>query len=171
MTKLASGTLTAASLALALLPATTQGQMVAGPVVAYHDEADLGVGAFLIIPIPSIHEDIAVKTDFGFFFPGDDLSYLEFNADALMRFPIPDNPDVEPFAFAGLGLARVSVHTEEDVEDDSTTDLGLNLGGGVAFTGVGSVRPAVGLKVELGGGEGFVIFGSLGFPIGGSGES
>jgi hypothetical protein len=48
----------------------------------------------------------------------------------------------------------------------SDTDLGINLGGGVAFINVGQVRPSAGHKIQLSGGEGFVLFGALEFLVG-----
>jgi hypothetical protein len=97
-----------------------------------------------------------------------DRSYFELNGGVLYRFPI-DSDDVSPFAMGGLNIARVKVEGEGVGPGGSgsrtDTDLGLNLGGGVTFL-TGEVRPSVGLKIELSGGEGFVIFGALGFPLG-----
>jgi hypothetical protein len=173
MKKLATALLAAA--ALALLPGSTKAQTVIGPYLAYHDDFDLGVGGFVSIPVPSLHENAVIKIDLGYYFPdeggfgGYDVTYWEVNGDFLMRFPLEGNEDVMPFAFGGLNIARAGI--DDDIEgfefDYGDTEVGLNLGGGITFIGLGSIRPSVGAKIELNGGDGFVIFGSLGFPIGG----
>jgi hypothetical protein len=95
-----------------------------------------------------------------------DRSYFELNGGVLYRFPI-DSDDVSPFALGGLDIARTKVEGDEVSPGArvSHTDLGLNLGGGVTFL-TGPVRPSVGREIELSGGQGFVIFGALGFPLG-----
>ena len=92
--------------------------------------------------------------------------YFELNGGVLYRFPV-DSDDVSPFALGGLNIARGKGEGVGPGGSGSRTDtdLGLNLGGGVTFL-TGEVRPSVGLKIELSGGEGFVIFGALGFPLG-----
>jgi hypothetical protein len=122
------------------------------------------------VPIPSFAEGLHLLADLGIFFPDDggnvDRSYFELNGGVLYRFPV-DSDDVSPFAMGGLNIARSKVEGDEVSPGarGSHTDLGLNLGGGVTFL-TGQVRPSVGLKIELSGGQGFVIFGALGFPVG-----
>jgi hypothetical protein len=173
MKKLTAGLLAAA--ALTAFAGQARAQTVVGPYLAYHGDFDLGVGAFVTIPIPSIHENISFKGDFGYYFPGEggfggvDFTYWEVNADALMAFPLEGNESIRPFAFGGLNIARFSF--DEDITGLDIgfggTEVGLNLGGGISFINVGSVRPSVGAKIELNGGDGFVLFGALGFPVGG----
>lgn len=173
------GTVLFAAVALALLaPAEAEAQepqTMIGPYLAFHDDADFGIGAFVTVPVPSIHENFALGGDFGFYFPdeggfgGVDVSYWELNANAFMGFPLEGNDDILPFAMGGLNIARFSVDADDfpGAEEFGDTELGLNLGGGIAFTGLGNLQPVAGLKVELNGGEGFVVFGGLGFPVGG----
>jgi hypothetical protein len=162
----------AATLAVALpaafaVPAEARAQTVAGPYLAYHDDFDLGIGAFIEVPIPSYAEGLSLTADLGIYFPGDhvgtDVNYFEINGGALYRFEV-DSDVVSLFALGGLNIARRTVD-DDDVDDRSKTDLGLNLGGGVTFLH-GAVRPSVGVKIELSGGDGYVIFGALGFPLG-----
>jgi hypothetical protein len=158
--------------ALSLPPAQARAQSYAGPVIAFHDDFDFGIGGFVSVPIPSFAEGLHLLADLGIFFPDDggnvDRSYFELNGGVLYRFPV-DSDDVSPFALGGLNIARVKVEGEGVGPGGSgsrtDTDLGLNLGGGVTFL-TGPVRPSVGLKIELSGGQGFVIFGALGFPLG-----
>lgn len=164
-----------AALAVALpaafaVPAEARAQTVAGPYLAYHDDFDLGIGVFIEAPIPSYAEGLSLTADLGIYFPGDrvgtDVNYFEINGGALYRFDV-DSDDVSPFALGGLNIARVSVDNGGigANADGSKTDLGLNLGGGVTFLR-SAVRPSVGVKIELSGGDGYVIFGALGFPLG-----
>ena len=163
---------------LVALPSQASAQYQVGPYLAFHDDADLGIGAFVGIPMPAIHEDLSFVGDFGFFFPGNgdhegaDHDYWEANADALFRFPIPDL-SFTPWAIAGLNIAHFSGyhrHGESPLDDSySDTEIGLNLGGGVTF-GEGPMAPFVGAKFELGGGEGAVIFGGLSFTVGNAGR-
>lgn len=160
--------------ALAAAPTQAWGQYQVGPFLAFHDDADLGIGAFLGIPLPSIHQDLSFVGDFGFFFPDDgrydevDVDYWEANADALLRFPLPDQ-SFTPWVIGGINIAHGSVGLDlGDLGDNrrSDTEIGLNLGGGITF-GDGPMAPFLGAKFELGGGEGAVIFGGLSFTVGG----
>ncbi len=162
--------------ALVASPSDASSQFLVGPYIAFHDEADLGVGAFVNVPVPSIHENLAFSGDFGFFFPDDggfdgvDVDYWELNANALYRFPMEDL-SFTPWAMAGLNIANGSVDVDLGEFGDGSagdTEIGVNLGGGVTF-GSGAMKPFAGAKIELGGGEGAVVFGGLSFEIGGQG--
>lgn len=164
----------AGALLLALLPARARAQTVVGPFLGYHTDLDLGVGAFVGIPVPSLDENLAIKPDFGYFFPGGadisgvDFSYWEVNVDGIYQFPV-DNESIAPFAMAGINVGHWSF--DEDVTGLDLgfggTEVGLNLGGGVTFLEMGTILPSVGAKLELNGGDGLVLFGAVGFPVGG----
>jgi hypothetical protein len=86
----------------------------------------------------------------------------------MFRFPLED-PRFTPWVMGGLNIARWTIVDEgEGVRDLSTsdTDIGLNLGGGVTF-GTGATRPFAGVKFELDGGDGAVLFGGVSFVVGG----
>lgn len=152
------------AVAFAAAPAAVEAQATLGPTVAYHDDFDFGVGAAVGVPIEAINENVGFLGDFVFFFPEPDgLDYWEINANLTMDFPIED-ATVVPFALAGLNIARLSV--DAGVIEGSDTEMGLNIGGGIKFD-VGSLRPSVGLRLELEGGDGFVIFGTVPFVLGG----
>lgn len=162
-------TLALATAAVLAVPGTAQAQVGFGVLAAFHDDADFGVGAFVDAPMEGIHENVHLMGDFTWFFPDEDnfagvdvdVTYFQVNGNLLYDFPMADQ-NFTPFALGGLNIARVSVDSEvAGIEGSaSDTEVGLNLGGGLTF-GTGSLRPAVGARVELGGGEGFVIFGSL----------
>ena len=144
------------------VPASAFAQVEAGPLLAYHTDAEaVGIGAYVGIPIASV-PGLAIVPDFTWFFP-DGFDYFEINGDVAYNFEVgPDSP-VTPFAFAGLNIARTSV--EAGGFSASSTDVGLNLGGGVNFV-AGSLAPFAGAKFEIQDATGFVIFGGLGFQLG-----
>lgn len=146
------------------LPTAAQAQVSFGATAGYHTDFDLGVGAYVGFPLESLYEGLRGQADFTYFFPGtDNLDYFEINGNAL--YDIETESSVTPFVLGGLNIARISVDTGGLSEafgfDASATEIGLNLGGGITFD-AGSVRPSVGARLELGGGEGVVIFGTLG---------
>lgn len=155
----------AAAAALVLVPSATQAQVSFGAVGAWHDDFDLGLGGFVGFPLAQLHEDVSGVGEFIYFFPGDefgDLTYFEINGNLKYAFSLEDS-SLRPFALGGLNIARLSVDDDTfgDV-DASSTDVGLNLGGGLDL-GSGGLQPSVGARIELGGGDGFVIFGSIAF--------
>jgi hypothetical protein len=128
-----------------------------GPTLAYHDDADFGIGAALGLPLDSFGEGVGFLADFIWFFP-EFVDYWELNGNVTYDLPLEDSTIV-PFVLGGLNIAHASV------TGASNTELGLNLGGGIEFD-AGTFRPSVGLRVELSGGEGFVFFGTLPFAMG-----
>jgi len=141
-------------------PATVSAQVALGPALAFHDDFDFGIGAFADIPVPSLATGLSIVPNFMFWFP-DGGDAWELNADVSYSFQVSDDTPVLPFAFAGLNILNVGPDG-----GDSNTDIGLNLGGGIGFRAQ-SVQPFAGLKFELQDRTGFVIFGGVGFPVGG----
>ena len=168
-------TLALATMALlVVLPSEAWGQFKIGPYLAYHDDADLGIGGFVNIPLEDIEENLSAAADFGWFFPDDggmnefDVDYWELNGNLLYRFPL-ETTTLVPWALGGINIAHGSVardHGEFGEYSGNDTEIGLNLGGGVTF-GTGPMAPFAGVKFELSGGEGAVIFGGLSFTVGG----
>lgn len=138
-----------------------------GGVVAWHDDFDMGVGARAVFPVEAINERVSGSGEFLFFFPDDgggsvDVTYWEINANMLYDFPLPSSP-ISPYLGGGLNVARASVSIDVPanpfITDTSVseTDIGLNLLGGASFENNSSVSPFVEGRIELGGGEGFVL--------------
>lgn len=152
----------AVAAALVAVPSFAQAQTTLGPTVAFHNDFDFGVGAALTMPLESVHQNIGLLADVIIFFPEDGVDYFEINGNLTYDFAVEDS-NMVPFLLAGLNVARISV----DVGgfSGSNTDMGLNLGGGLKFT-AGNLRPMVGLRLEIEGGDGFVLFGSVPFALG-----
>lgn len=160
MRKLVSGL--AAATFLALAATTAEAQVQFGPTLAIHDDFDVGIGATLSGQAPSLGQGVGFMADFVFYFP-DAGDYFEVNGNVTYDFPL-ENSTVLPFVLGGLNIGRYSV--EVLGEDRSNTEVGINLGGGIAFD-AGSFRPSVAVKVDIGGYEGFVVFATLPFQVGG----
>lgn len=157
MKKLLLGMTMAGALAV---PGSASAQVVVGPSVAFHDDADFGIGAFVMFPLEQFDPNLSASVDFGYFFPdAPGVDFWELNGNVVYNFTVQADAPVLPFALGGLNIARVSAGAFDD------TEIGLNLGGGIVFPS-DSFRPMVGAKIELEGGDGFVLFGSLGFPVG-----
>lgn len=141
--------------ALLAAPVTVSGQTTIGPVLAYENDANFGIGASLGTALNDLGNGFGLLADFLIFFPeaGD---YLELNGNVTYDFPLEDSSAV-PFILGGLNLARASTDL-----GGSNTSLGLNLGGGIDFD-LGNFRPTAGIRAQLEGGDGLVFFVTLPF--------
>ncbi len=132
-----------------------------GGQLSYGDDSDFGLGPRVVFDDPSLGEFRIVGT-FDLFFPdspsGTDVDYWEINGNGIYDFQLRNSPNTIPYVGAGLNIAHASVGS--GVLNASDTQLGINLLGGFEFV-VGSVRPFVELRVELEGGEQFVISGGV----------
>jgi len=145
---------------IAAVPSLATAQATLGPAVAFHDDFDLGVGAALNMPMQEFGGGVGIMADFYYFFPEGDLDYLEINANLVYGFAL-ETTAVTPYILGGLNVANLSL----DIPAESQTEVGLNLGGGVDFD-MGRFRPNIGVKIEVNGGEGLVVFAHLPFVIG-----
>lgn len=148
--------------ALGTVPAAAQAQATLGPIVQYHDYADFGVGVALELPASGLAENLNFLGDFTVFFPdAPGVDVLQINGNLTYDFPLEDG-SVLPFALAGLNVTRFSFDSDAI---PSNTELGLNIGGGIKFD-AGPLRPTVGFRLELEGGDGWAFFGSVPFKLG-----
>ncbi len=147
---------------LLVVPVPGEAQATLGPTLGLHDDGDLAIGATLGLPMESISEGIRFMGEFLLFFP-DVGSYFEISGNLAKDFPLADS-SVLPFVMAGLNISRFSVDAGV-LGNVSSTDLGLNIGGGIAFD-AGSLRPTVGGRFTIADGSGFVFFATLPFVLG-----
>jgi opacity protein-like surface antigen len=148
---------------LALAGAAANGlaaQVRFGGQLDWGDDTDLGVGARLEYAPRALFKSAPVfsAASFDFFFPGNDVTYLEINYNIFYQF-VQGSSQVTPYAGGGLNFAYASVDTPAGSSSDS--ELGLNLGGGVKFKTSTKLQPFVEARFELSGGEQFVITGGL----------
>ena len=155
---------TVALVGMLVAPGAIAAQTIGG-VVGYHDDFEaLGIGAYGAIPLPQLYENLSINPSFVYYFP-DGFDAFEVNGDLVYSFPVSADSPVVPFALAGLNIMRVSVDAGA-FGSGSNTDIGLNLGGGVTFP-VEGFTPFAGAKFEIQDGTGFLIFGGVGFDVGG----
>jgi hypothetical protein len=151
-----------------LSPGALHAQIGLGGQLSWADDADLGIGARGTLGVPTQIGQLEVIAALDYFFPdqvaGIDVSYWELNTNLVYMFRVP-TPVVAPYAGAGLNFAHASVSTDLPGVGFSDTELGLNLLGGAKFN-VGSVTPFAELRLELDGGEQFVITGGALFTVG-----
>jgi hypothetical protein len=80
-------------------------------------------------------------------FGGVDLSVNIFGVMGSAEYAFPTTNTLKPYAFAGLGLFYQSYNVDSDFSDydayDSSTDLGIGVGGGIHFT------EKIGMEVRL----------------------
>jgi hypothetical protein len=144
-----------------LAPAAAQAQLTVGPVAAFHDDFDFGIGGFAAIPVPSLDPNLSINPSFVYFFPSDPFNFWEINGDVVYQFQVSESTPVLPFALAGINIANFGIDG-----GGSNTEIGLNLGGGIGFRAE-SLQPFAGAKFEIQDGSGFVLFGGVGFAVGG----
>jgi len=151
----------AALLGMLVAPGVVRAQMTLGPLAALETDggSTFGIGAYAGIAVPSLDEHLSINPSFIYFFP-DVGTFWELNGDVVYQFEVSAETPVLPFALAGLNIAHASVG------GFSNTDTSLNLGGGIGFRAA-SMSPFVGGKFELRSGSPFVLFGGVGFAVGG----
>lgn len=157
-----------AAIAALLVIATTDAQAQAFGVQGnWGDDTDLGIGARLELGLPNLFttepplSNTFLIGSFDWFFPDrcdnvDDCSYWELNGN--LAVPITAS-GIDPYAGAGLNIARASVL------DASDTEVGLNLLGGLRFALGGASAFGEG-RFVLGGSEQFVL--TVGVLLGGT---
>jgi hypothetical protein len=129
------------------------------------DDFDFGLGPRIVIADPALGEFRFIGT-FDLYFPdspsGSDVDYWEINGNVVYDFVIQSAPKLTPYVGAGLNIAHVSVSANTPIGSlgGSDTDVGANILGGLEFN-VGRVRPFVELRIELEGGEQFVVSGGI----------
>ncbi len=144
-----------------LLTAPAEGQVHLGPQVSLADDADVGLGGRIVAGVPN-YTGLEFAGSFDVFFPDGDVDYWELNGNVLHNFEVAGTTSFRPYAGGGLNLARFD--RPDSFPGDDETELGLNLVGGTKFATESPATPYVELRLEIEGGEQFVITGGLLFP-------
>lgn len=143
-----------------------QGQVRFGVQGSYGDDTDFGIGGRLATSLRSLipATPLEFHASFDYFFPDDegtgaDITYWEINTNVAWMIPVT-RTSVAPYAGGGLNIAHFAIDiTGFGSADD--TEVGLNLLGGIQFRTRTRLRPFVEVRVELSGGEQFVLAGGL----------
>lgn len=141
-------------------------QIMFGGQLSYADDTDLGVGVRAAYDLGVFIENLIGIGSFDLFFPdapsGVDHSYWELNANAAYPIPIEGLKNISLYAGGGLNISHCSFSIP-GFGDEADTDLGLNLLAGSLFKLKGKLTPFVEIRLELGGGEQFVLSGGVYF--------
>ena len=168
-------TLAALTLFAAPALASAENPISFGAQVNYADDFDLGIGVRAIMGTNNIVEDSRVVASFDWFFPDAegaqvDITYWEINVNGHYMLPVEFEAPIDIYVGGGLNYAKISFDTDIDLGvfgsssgsfDDS--DIGLNILGGIDFPLGDSLGGFGELRIELGGGEEFVITGGVRF--------
>ena len=119
----------------------------------------------------AITDQILLAPDLIFFFPKSegsvDFKWFDINLNGNYIFDI-GNPDVIPYALAGINIAILSVDIDDfgfgDFGSADGTEIGLNLGGGCDFV-VGTVIVYGELRYAISSADQLVIGGGVKFPL------
>ncbi|MGB3182018.1 MAG: outer membrane beta-barrel protein [Cyclobacteriaceae bacterium] len=153
-------------------------------VIAYANTSkaqDVNLGAGLIYGSEIENVGLQARADIGlseswrlapslnFFFPKDvggvDLKWFAINLDANYIIPI-ESDVVGLYGIGGLNIAFLSVDFNDDFfEDNTETEIGLNLGIGAEFNIESSVTPFFELKYVIGDADQAVIAAGVKFPL------
>jgi len=141
-----------------------------GAQASFADDADFGLGPRLQFELPSLASGLWLSGSFDYFFPDDglfgssgDVDYYEINGNLIYDISLPKATNVAPYIGAGLNLAHKSFTEESPGTDISDTNLGLNVLAGLNFPLVG-FTPFVQARLEIEGGDQFVVAGGVMFP-------
>ena len=112
----------------------------------------------------AVTNNILIGPDFIYFFGNNNLNWFDLNFNGNYLFEI-NNPDITPYALAGLNLAIISYDSEYlGIGNSSATEIGLNLGGGADFV-VSTFIVFGELRFVLSSADQLVIAGGVKFPL------
>jgi hypothetical protein len=146
------------------VPATASAQLGFLVKANYGDDVDFGVAGgvrFDLGPLTTEH-GLRGEATFDYYSP-DGFDYWEINGDLFLD--IASVPGL--YVGSGLNYAKFSndrncgALCEGQGYNDGNSDVGLNAIGGYTFPGLRA--PFVQIKIELGGGEQFVVSGGIRF--------
>jgi len=133
-----------------------------GPQVDFGtNNLNLGVGGRIDLGLAkAVGAPIDAVGSFDYFFGTSGVHIWEINANAFYNFTIPKS-NVMPYAGAGLNFAHYGVDCG-GFSGCSSTEAGLNLGGGAKFKMRGSkILPYAEARIELRTGSAFVLTGGI----------
>jgi hypothetical protein len=152
-------------------PAEAEAQVSFGPYVAWADDTDLGVGGRVDVGLGNAFgadsgpfQNIFLNSGVTYFFwdcdegfDEVDCSFIEINGNLAVPFTL-EGSSIQPYAGTGLNIARVSVEVSDNpfLDEADDTEVGLNVLGGIFFP-ISDLRGFAEAKIELSGGEQFVL--------------
>lgn len=175
------------ALALPLTADRAEAQFYLNPYAGYNLDAEaflIGIGSEFAAPFSAGQFELAIRPSVEYLFVGDNdfgsddvsTTALQINGDLITRF------NAEGFSpYAGAGLAIYSFSADFDCENTgagqsfceaaedaaSTTDIGINLLGGLEFPGaLGIGTPFAQARLTLADGSAISLLGGIAIPLG-----
>jgi hypothetical protein len=152
-------------------PSETKAQWAMGPHAGYNidaSEVNLGVTAHISIPGVKIGAvQLVANPGFELYpFMGSGASMVVFNFD--LAYPVPAAGPISPYVGAGLMFSRfaASATIPGGTITVSSTDVGLNLKGGVLFSKGKTVRPFAEGTLVVSDATTLVLRGGVQFTVG-----
>jgi opacity protein-like surface antigen len=154
-----------------------QAQFVLTPYLGYNIEDGfgflVGIGGEFVAPFEISNLDLSIAPSVEYVFTEDfdgggfvddvSTSYIQVNGDVIAKFA----PSGSIAPFAGAGLAYGIFSAESNGFDASSSDIGLNLLGGVTFPdALGFGDPYVQGRLTLIDGSAISIIGGVRIPLG-----
>lgn len=153
--------------------------IVAYSTTSQAQDVDLGAGLIYGSEIENVglqaRADVGLSDSwrlapaFNFFFPKEignvDFTWFAINLDANYIIPV-ESDVVSLYGIGGLNIAFLTVDDPVvDFDDDTNTELGLNLGIGAEFNIESSVTPFFELKYVIGDADQAVLAAGVKFPL------
>lgn len=147
---------------LMLGASAAKAQVRFAPEAAFGSDADFGIGARANFSLTSLFKTPGFfgVGEFLYFFPGDHVHYWEINGN--LGYLITVRGNVKPYVLGGLNIGHASVDCG-GFGHCSSTDAGVNLGGGINIHTHGKLLPFLEGRIQLGHGDEFVITGGVYF--------
>lgn len=137
-------------------------QAAFGPEAHFGSEGDFGIGGRALINIPDV--DLEAVGNVVIFFPSG-FDWFEVNANVFYHFHLDEEPSLIPYVGGGLNIARLSFDAPDDPFFNggsfSTTEVGLNIGGGVRFPGGGNITPFLEARAVISDADQLVVGGGV----------
>jgi len=143
-------------------PASSESSVRFGPQIDFGTDIDFGIGGRAEFDLrKAFSAPMFGAVSFDYFFPGAPVHVWEINADVFYNIPV-HHTTLRPYAGGGLDLAHVSVSGCPAGISCSTTNAGLNLGGGTKFAMEHSkITPYAEMRIELRTGSAFILTGGF----------
>ncbi|MCG8470194.1 MAG: porin family protein [Gemmatimonadetes bacterium] len=157
------------ALLLTASSAHAQGFRIGGQL-SFGDDTDFGIGPRVGVGLPNVISGLWLVGSFDYFFPdegfrgsGASVDYWELNANLIYPVTLPDVTNLQPYFGGGVNIAHASVTPPESSVTDTDTRFGLNVLAGLDFPLQG-FTPFVEARLEIEGGDQFVVTGGITFP-------
>ena len=147
---------------LVLGASVAQAQTRFAPELAFGSESDFGIGGRVNFSLTSLFKTPGFfgVGEFIYFFPSGNVNYWEINGN--LGYLITVRGNVKPYVLGGINIGHASADCG-GLNRCSSTDAGVNLGGGINIRTRGKLLPFIEGRIQLGHGDQFVVTGGLYF--------